>query len=456
MRYLPLSDAERQQILKTCGVASFDELVAQVPAPLKLKALLDLEEPLSEPELKKIFSDLASKNSAAQMTSFLGQGVYPHHIPTVVDQITNRGEFLTAYTPYQPEISQGTLQSIFEFQSMVAGLFGMEVSNASLYDGATSVVEAVLMASRLQNKKAGKVVVAEGVYNNTLEVMKSYLEPLGFEIVPWLADSKDQRSLLQNLPSCEDPVAVVLQSPNTWGAFESWGELQGAAKQLKTKSIAISGHPSSCALFEAPGHFGVDIVCAEGQPLGVPMGFGGPHLGLFACRKSDVRQMPGRLVGLTSDSFGQRAFCVTLSTREQHIRREKATSNICSNQNLIALRSAIYMALMGEEGLRRVAETSRDIAVWARQEISQKLLKSHPECRVTTGEIFNEFCVFAPSSSALWLESIQKTGEKQKMLAGTFVPTPKQSGMSRALALAFTELHSEQDVQKLVNLFEAE
>ena len=452
MRYLPLTASEREKILKLCGVNDFESLINQVPKDLRVKGLLDLEKALSEIELIRHNGELAKKNEAAHMQCHLGQGVYDHSWPVVIDQITNRGEFLTAYTPYQPELSQGTLQVIFEFQSMIADLTAMEVSNASLYDGPTSLVEGILMSARLQGLSSGTVYVSEGLYSRTRTLLETYLSPLGFKLETWRADPKIFRSTQASLVAKEgEPVvAMVMQSPNKWGLIEDWAELSETAKALKTKSVAAITHMHTPAIFAAPGEKNVDIVVGEAQALGIPVGFGGPHLGFLACKKIDVRQMPGRVVGATVDAKGERAFCVTLSTREQHIRREKATSNICSNQNLMATRATLYMTLMGPEGLKKVAELSRSKAYFARKLLQENAAFKDSELKVMDGELFNEITILVPQKLSLWTDETLAYAEERKILAGIKVEVPKASGYVHGLTLAFTEKHSRGDVEKLV------
>ncbi len=450
MRYLPLSALEKEKILKVCGASSFEDLSSAVPSDLRVKGLLDLEPALCESELIEHLKDLAKKNKGASFQSHLGQGVYDHSWPVVIDQIQNRGEFLTAYTPYQPEISQGTLQVIFEFQSMISTLYGMEISNASLYDGATAVVEGVLMAARLKGLKSGTVYISEGTYDRARRVIETYLKPLGFELKTWWADSKTFLSQAQTLESEENVAAVLLQSPNKWGLVEDWAELKKASEILQTKSLAYVSHPHSLALYATPGEHDIDIAVGEGQPLGIPVGFGGPHLGLLTCKKSDVRQMPGRLVGATVDAKGQRAFCVTLSTREQHIRRERATSNICSNQNLMALRAGLYMSLMGPQGLKKVALLSKSKAEYARSEIRELFAKKDPEIKVLEGEAFNEISLLVPQKRALWLDQCLSQAEKAELIPGAVVEVPRPSGFMKTLTLAFTEKHKKQHIDHLI------
>ncbi|HVJ64646.1 MAG TPA: aminomethyl-transferring glycine dehydrogenase subunit GcvPA [Bdellovibrionota bacterium] len=454
MRYLPLSEETKKQILKQCGVSSFEELTAQVPDSLRLDRLLDIDPALSEPELLAHLKCIGSKNRAAAMTSYLGQGTYDHTWPVVIDYLSGRGEFLTAYTPYQPEVSQGTLQSIFEYQSMVASLTGFEVSNGSLYDGATAVVEAILMAARLQRKDKGKVLVAGGLFTETKKVLRTYLDPLGFELVPWTIDPETLQctSKIETLDiKAGEVVAVLLQSPNRWGLVESWRVLKDVSEKLGAVSIAALGHVHSLGLFEAPGAFGIDIAVGDGQPLGIPVGFGGPHLGLFCCHKRDVRQMPGRLIGATKDTSGKRAFCVTLATREQHIRREKATSNICSNQSLMALRAAMYMTLMGPEGLKEVATLSHSKAVYLRSRLTE-LIRGRNDLFISDGEIFNEFTIFVPQTNALWIDVVLKAAEDEGIILGHPVDVPVSTGFVKGLSIAVTEKHSREDLDRVVDV----
>jgi len=457
MRYLPLTDAEQKKILDACGVTNFDGLKKAIPEELRIKGLLDLPPALAESDLVDHLESLANKNQGAWMQSHLGQGSYDHSWPTVIDQIINRGEFLTAYTPYQPELSQGTLQAIFEFQSMVAELLGMEVANASLYDGATSALEAALMAARTRPENSQVVYVSEGIYPSSRKVIESCLADQGFEVRTWKADPKTFLSTAAtwNGPKEERPAAFILQSPNKWGLVEDWNEVKVLAERQGARSVAYVSHALSLGLFQSPGDAGVDIAVAEGQAFGIPVGFGGPHLGLFACRKADVRQMPGRLVGLTEDARQQQAFCVTLSTREQHIRREKATSNICSNQNLMAMRALMYMTLMGPVGLHRVASDSRSKAYYVRSALEQRLAGTQREIAVLQGELFNEVSLLVGPLETLWLEEIQGRAQEQGILAGCVVPAPANSGYVKALTMAFTERHKKTELDRLVEILGA-
>ena len=450
MRYLPLTKDEENKILQTCGEPSFESLTREIPENLRVIGKLNLPEALCETDLLQHIQELGEKNTAAKMRCLIGQGAYDHTWPSVIDYLVTRGEFLTAYTPYQPEVSQGTLQAIFEFQSMISGLMGMEVSNASLYDGSTALVEAILMAARLQNKSSGEIYVSEGTFDHTKKILQTYLAPLGFELVDWKASAE---GLCENkIPQLKNPVAVVAQSPNKWGLVEDWSLVSNLAQKLNVKSIAHISHGHSLALFEAPGKKGIDLASGEGQAFGIPTGFGGPYLGLFACSKKDVRQMPGRLVGQTNDARGRRAYCVTLSTREQHIRREKATSNICSNQSLMALRATIYLSLMGPDGLKEVAQNSRNAAEAAKK-IIQKYISSNKGFKLLSGLSFNEFSLLYTQDNERKIEKLQEEAQKQNILLGTKISAPQESGFKGALALAFTERFKKADADKLEKIF---
>lgn len=457
MRYLPLTNNERQEILKLCGVSNFKDLIQAIPEELQLKGLLDLPPALSEPEIMDELESLASQNTATSMQSHLGQGVYDHTWPSVIDQLSNRGEFLTAYTPYQPEVSQGTLQAIFEFQSVISEILGMEISNASLYDGATSVLEAVLMAARTRPQNNPVVYVSEGCYPNTRKILETCLSDQGIEVRTWKADPHSLLSTPESFQNSENikPVAFVLQSPNKWGLIEDWSAVNKLSKSHDARSIAYVSHILSMGTYQSPGHADVDIAVAEGQPLGIPVGFGGPHLGLFTCKRADIRQMPGRLVGVTEDSRGERAFCVTLSTREQHIRREKATSNICSNQNLMALRALMYTTLMGPNGFKEIARHCRSSAYYVRSALQKKFIESNRELKVVDGEIFNEITIFAGHKDALWIDEKIAAAQEIGILIGLEIEVPKNSNYVKGLNIAFTERHRKEHLIKLIEILGA-
>ena len=451
MRYLPLTPQEEKEILALCKESSFETLTREIPESLRVKGLLNLPHALSENEVIDHVQCLGEKNTASKMLCLLGQGAYDHSWPVAIDYLVTRGEFLTAYTPYQPEVSQGTLQAIFEFQSMISNLFGMEVSNASLYDGSTSLVEAALMAARLQNKSSGKFLISEGVFDQTQEILKTHLEPLGFELVVWTANPDGSSSA--QIPKIENVCGVIMQSPNKWGVVEDWDLLKKTADTLQTKSIAHVAHTHSLALYASPGEKGIDIASGEGQSLGIPLGFGGPYLGLFTCNKKDVRQMPGRLVGKTVDARSREAFCVTLSTREQHIRRDKATSNICSNQGLMALRASIYLSLMGPQGLLAVAQASHQAADTLRKKVSNIIAPFASDLSVVKGEVFNEWSLFYSQKFEARVNALITKAEKEGILLGVKTKAPTNSGFKGALSIAFTERFKMSDCVQLEKLF---
>jgi len=392
MRYIPTSPAERISMLREIGCERIEDLFDQVPEKLRMDHPIGIGHPISEPELIEFFNRLASKNGTNNQF-FLGAGAYSHFIPVVIDSLISRSEFLTAYTPYQPELSQGTLQYVFEFQTMVAQLTGMEVANASLYDGSTAVAEAVLMADRVT--KRNKYLIAETVHPQYREVVTAYTRNLGVT-VDYIQVGPTGAIDPEALAVDDRTAAVVVQSPNFFGCIEDLKSIADAAHRAGALLIVAVAEPLSLGVLKPPGHCGADIVVGEGQALGIPLSFGGPYLGLFATLEKYLRQMPGRLVGETSDHHGNRGYVLTLSTREQHIRREKATSNICTNQGLFALMATIYLATMGRRGLQEVAR--------------QNLQKSHYAAKKIAGlrgyqlrysaQFFNEFVVKTPIPAA--------------------------------------------------------
>ena len=355
MPYVLNTTADQQAMLAAIGAQSLDELFQMVPADLRLNRLLDLPPALTEIELTAHLSQLAAKNIAAgQRVCFLGGGSYDHFIPAAVDAIASRGEFYTSYTPYQPEVSQGNLQVFFEYQTMITRLTGMEVSNASLYDGGSAAAEAVMMCVAATGR-SGRVVTAASVHPEYRQILTTYLRDLGVELVTvgtpgGTITPEDVARAVDDQTAC-----VLVQQPNFFGCLEDV-EAIGRAAHEGGAMYVVSADPISLGLLRRPGDYGADIVVAEGQSLGSPMAYGGPYLGIIACRESFVRRMPGRIAGQTTDRRGQRCFVLTLQTREQHIRREKATSNICTNQGLYALRATIYLSLMGPRGMAEVAE----------------------------------------------------------------------------------------------------
>jgi glycine dehydrogenase subunit 1 len=388
MAYVLNTDDDVRVMLETIGIGSIDELFEVVPPEFRLGRPLDVPEALGELALTQQMAALAAENQGVDdCPCFLGAGCYDHFIPAVVDQLSMRGEFYTAYTPYQPEASQGTLQAVFEYQTLIAQLTGMDVSNASLYDGGSAVAEAVLMAMTVGDRH-GRVVLAGTVHPEYRQIVKTYLANLSPEIVtvPATGGRIEPSALARAIT--DDTACVVLQYPNVFGQLEEVEALVKAAHDRGALAI-VSVDPISLGLLQRPGSYGADIVVAEGQPLGNYLAYGGPYLGIMACREAFVRKIPGRLVGQTVDRDGKRCWVLTLQTREQHIRREKATSNICTNQGLLALRASIYLAVMGRTGLRKAAELSTRKAHYAAE-----LLSKVPGLKSAfDGPFFKEFVV---------------------------------------------------------------
>jgi len=370
LRYIPNSPEERAEMLKGVGLDSADALFDSIPADLRLRRPLETPPAVSEMELLAGFEAMAARNAAARRPSFLGAGVYSHYSPTVVDHLISRSEFFTAYTPYQPEISQGTLQAIFEFQTLVCQLTGMDVANASMYDGSTGLAEAVLMAERVTRRK--KVITSAAVHPEYLEVVDTYVQHYGIDFQRVPVDEATGLISAEGLDSLDDQTAaLVVQSPNFFGCVEDLGALAERAHAVGALFIVAVTEAVSFGFLRSPGACGADIVVAEGQSFGVPPSFGGPLVGLFATRDRFARQIPGRLVGEAYDRQGRSGFVLTLATREQHIRREKATSNICTNEGLIALAATIYMETMGKSGLQEVAAQCAQKAAYAARRVAE-------------------------------------------------------------------------------------
>ena len=387
-RYIPTTDQDRETMLGEIGVSSVDELFADIPADKKLDRPLILPQALSEQELVQLMKSLSDATAnASDHDYFIGAGCYNHFIPSLIDHFLTRSEFYTAYTPYQPELSQGTLQAMFEFQTMICQLTGMEVANASMYDAATAVAEAALMSTRVHRKR-DVILVSRTVHPEYREVLAGYLARMGLEMVEFGWQKETGRSDLDDMAAkLNDKVAtVIVQSPNFFGVIENLELIRQASDSSGAMlSVAVS-EPISLGILKPPGEYGADIVVGNGQSLGIPMSYGGPHLGFFACKEKFQRQMPGRLAGQTVDHDGRRGFVMTLATREQHIRRARATSNICTNHQLCALAATIYMATMGKQGMREVARLNLLKADYARKSIEDlggKVLFSGPT--------FNEF-----------------------------------------------------------------
>ncbi len=369
--YLPLTDEDRRAMLQALGFQSIDELFARIiPEEARFQGTLDLPPALSELEVRKVVESLARQNRA-DLTLFIGGGVYDHYIPAAVKHIVSRSEFYTAYTPYQAEVSQGTLQAMYEFQSAICDLTGMEVANSSMYDGASALAEAALMALRIQ-KKRNRILYSEDLNPRYRQVLHTYTRRQDLEIVEVPTDPRTGQMDLNFVEDALDDrtAALLFQHPNYFGILEEPFRLRELTERVGAL-LVVAFDPISLGILEPPGAYGADIAVGEGQPLGLPLGFGGPYLGLFAAREKYLRQMPGRIAGATVDAEGKRGYVMALQTREQHIRREKATSNICTNQMLCALTALVYLSLMGKEGLREVAEQSAQKAHYLADQLTR-------------------------------------------------------------------------------------
>ena len=393
--FIPHSNEDIKSMLQKLGLKNTQELFAHIPEKVRKNSEIKISSLKDQKQVEQFFKKIAEKNTLPDPEkTFLGGGFYNHYIPAPVFEIASRTEYYTAYTPYQPEISQGTLQAMFEFQTMIADLFGMEVSNASMYDGATSAAEAILMAKRLEKKKnKNLVLISSNLHPQYIEVIKTYLAPSGIEI-GLIPVNKNGLVNVDFIEKAIDPFAVVVGYPNFFGLIEDLEKIREVTERKNAKLITVTTEPLSLALFNPPGRYSVDIAVGEGQSFGILLNFGGPGLGLFTTKMAYVRQMPGRIVGETVDVNGNRGFVLTLATREQHIRREKATSNICSNQGLNALIATIYLALLGKEGLKRTAAINYKLSHYA----AHKLSSTKKVELIYEGEFFNEFVVKMDSS----------------------------------------------------------
>ncbi|MFI5370627.1 MAG: aminomethyl-transferring glycine dehydrogenase subunit GcvPA [Candidatus Eisenbacteria bacterium] len=434
MSFVGLSPEEERRMLGAIGVARFEELIAAVPDEVRLRGPLPIPGPLTEIELRRTLGGWARENAADRAVSFMGGGVYDHYIPAAVGVLASRSEFATAYTPYQPEVAQGTLTTIFEFQSMICELTGMDVANASLYDGATAAVEAALLARAQTGRR--RVVVAGALHPHWLAVLQTYLGSADVTVVAGRGGPCAPEDLQAALGA--DVACVVYQHPNFFGLLESPSAFHALAHERGALAVACCD-PIALALLEPPGQTGADIVVGEGQSLGIPPSFGGPFLGFFACRTALVRRMPGRIVGETVDKQGRRGFVLTLQTREQHIRREKATSNICTNQGLLALRATIYMSLMGRRGMREVAELCVQ-----KTHHAARLAASIPGYRLAyDGPFFREFVLECPVEA--W--SVAREALADGILAGVYLGRFRPEWKHRLL-VAVTEQRSAEEIDR--------
>jgi glycine dehydrogenase subunit 1 len=451
MRYLPLADADRQAMLHAVGARSIDDLFVDVPEAARLAAKIDgLPDHASELSVERQLTALARQNVVAgEVPFFLGCGAYRHHIPSSVDHLIQRGEFLTSYTPYQPEIAQGTLQALFEFQTQVARLYGCDVANASMYDGSTACWEAIGMARRITRR--GKTIISAGLHPHYVSVAKTMARFTGDELdlaLPELSDGApgdDLQRLLDGIDA--ETSAVVVQYPNILGHIFDLTELAERAHAAGALLIAVVPEPVALGLIRAPGEMGADIVVGEGQSIGVGLNFGGPYVGLFACKEKFVRQMPGRLAGETVDAEGRRGFVLTLSTREQHIRREKATSNICTNSGLCALAFTIHMTLLGETGLRQLAALNHAKAVAAAERLAKV-----PGVELVSGSFFNEFTLRLSQEARPVVRALADRGILGGVSLGRLYPGAE--ALQNGLVVAVTETVTKEDVEALAAALE--
>jgi glycine dehydrogenase subunit 1 len=440
MRYLPHTPEDLESMLKVVGVKNPEDLFNAIPRDCRRTDNLDLPAAMSEWELDDFMNRLAGRTATGPAWKlFIGAGSYDHHIPAVVSSLSSRPEFVTSYTPYQPEISQGTLQAIYEYQTLVSRLLGMEVSNASMYDGATALAEALLMALRITRKK--QLAVSGLIHPLYRRVIRTYLEPTGAELteLPRSADGTTNFTSIEEMPEL---AAVALQSPNFFGCIENLEAAAGLIHKKNGLLIACFTEPLAFGLFKNPGSRGADIACGEGQSLGIPRSFGGPGLGIFAGSMKYVRSMPGRLVGQTKDRDGKRGFVLTLSAREQHIRREKATSNICTNNSLCALTAAMYMACLGGSGMRTLARLNYD-----KTQYLQSALKKAGFTIPFAASTFNEFVVrFPPGFNTVH----DRLLEKKKTAAGLALE-PYYPDLPDHYLLCVTETKTKEDLDALVS-----
>lgn len=432
-------------MLAKIGVADAEELFSSIPEDIRLNRALDTPKTLTEPELTAYFDNLAHANTSENYMSFLGAGAYPHIIPSVVDYLSSRGEFVSPYTPYQAEVSQGTLQVIFEFQTLICQLTGMDIANASLYEGASGAAEAVLMAHRL--KKKPKVLLAGMLHPQYKEVIRTYTQNLGIvlEEIRYMntggIDQEDLRKKLEDQTS-----AVVIQSPNFIGVIEDLKIVSTLAHEHNALSVVVVAEPVSLGILESPGKLGADIVTGEGQSFGLPLSFGGPYLGFMACSKDFIRQFPGRIVGETSDVEGRRGYVLTLSTREQHIRRERATSNICTNQALCALRATIFLETLGQDGLRELAWSNVQKAHYAAKECG----RVKGVTKKFEGAFFNEFVL---SFDKPWNKIASAL--RDKGIIGGLSLEPLFPELKNCALFCVTERHAKADIDKLASALQS-
>jgi len=448
MRYTPHTAQDKEQMLRLIGLSRVDDLYSHIPSPLRKTASLALPPGLTELEVKKKMAALAERNGTTQnWRFFLGGGIYHHFIPSTVDAMISRAEFSTSYTPYQPEVSQGTLQAVYEFQTLICQLTGMEVANAGLYDGASATAEAVLMARRLQPGRR-RILLSRALHPDYRSTVATYVKNLGdveLKEIPFTETGETDMDFLAGNIDAET-IGVVMGYPNFFGVIENLAPIREACDRHGAFLITATAEALSLGLLKSPGEWGADIAVGEGQSLGIPTNLGGPGFGFFASRKRFVRSMPGRLVGETADGSGRRGFVLTLATREQHIRREKATSNICTNQNLCALAATVFMSTLGKEGLRRVAQVNVDRA----HEVRERLVREAKLPPVFSGPFFNEF--------VLKVEGLNQRlpGFAAKKIAPGIPLGRWYPELPDSLLICATEMNGGEEIEQLVGTFSGE
>ncbi len=438
MPYVPLTEKDREKILKRIGVKAFDELLEGLPEGLRLGKDLDIAPGMTEQDLAAHLTEMAGENrSLDSIVSFLGAGAYNHYIPATVDSLVSRSEFFTSYTPYQPEISQGTLQVVFEYQTLIAQLTGMDISNASLYDGASALSEAVLMARRITRRKGA--LLGSAIHPSYRETVRSYLGASAGDIreIPFCAESGQTTLSAVKAGFTEDTACLAVQHPNFFGSLEELEELAEAVHEKGALLIVVVTEPLSLALLSPPGRCGADIVIGDGQSFGNSLNFGGPYFGFMAIREKFLRQMPGRVVGKTVDDGGRSAYCLTFATREQHIRRERATSNICTNQGLATLTAVIYLASLGRSGLKKLARGNLTGAAY----LKERLFSIKGVTLAFTAPSFNEFAVRLPVDTGKVLSELKKKGFIGGLALARYYPA-----MRDALLICVTEMNSKTDM----------
>ncbi|MCP8616840.1 aminomethyl-transferring glycine dehydrogenase subunit GcvPA [Salirhabdus salicampi] len=438
-RYLPMTDQDKNEMMKTIGIQSTDELFADIPEKVRFKGKLNIKEATSEPQLKQELKEMSDRNVHTKShVSFLGAGVYDHYIPSIVDHVISRSEFYTAYTPYQPEISQGELQAIFEFQTMICEVTGMEVANSSMYDGGTALAEAVTLSAGQTRKQ--KIIVSKTVHPESLEVIKTYAKGPGLDIVE--IDHKDGVTDLDALKNelDDNTAAVVIQYPNFFGQVEPLDEVQQLLEDKKKTMFVVSSNPLALGFLTPPGEFGADIVVGDAQVFGIPGQFGGPHCGYFATTKKLMRKVPGRLVGQTKDEEGRRGFVLTLQAREQHIRRDKATSNICSNQALNALASSVAMSALGKKGIKEMAYMNMQKARYMKTSLEEAGFSVK-----FGGAFFNEFVIDCNQSVSTVNAQLLNKG-----IIGGYDLGKVDEGLEHCMLIAVTELRSKAEIDQFV------